>query len=155
MSGRIRAKLAELGLTLPPVSRPVANYLPWTQSGTLLFISGQVPLREGKVAIAGRLGAEVQLEEGREAARLCALHLLAQAEAALGDLDRIRRCLRVGGFVTCTPEFTDHPQVINGASDLLVAVLGEAGRHARVAVGVPSLPLNAAVEVEALFEVAD
>lgn len=155
MPSGIERRLAELGLELPPAAAPVANYVPWTISGKLLFISGQVPLRDGKIAITGRLGAEVDIEAGREAARICALNLLAQARAALdGELDRLARCLKLGGFVACTPEFADHPKVINGASDLVVAAMGDAGRHTRFAVGAPSLPLGAAVEVEAMFELA-
>lgn len=154
MTSRIEARLAELGLTLPAAAAPVANYVPWVISGHLLFISGQLPMRDGQVAITGRLGAELSIAQGQEAARLCALMVLAQARAATGDLDRITRCLELGGFVACTPDFTDHPKVINGASDLVVAVLGDAGRHSRFAVGAPSLPLNAAVEIRATFEIA-
>ncbi len=154
MSGRIEARLGELGLVLPQATAPVANYRPWTRSGALLFISGQVPLQEGRIAVTGRLGETVSVEEGQRAARLCALNILAQAKAALGDLDRVRQLLKLGGFVACTPDFTDHPRVVNGASDLMVEVFGDAGRHARFAVGCPSLPLGAAVEVEAIFEVA-
>lgn len=154
MASRIEARLAELGLSLPEAAAPVANYVPWVQSGRLLFISGQLPLRDGRVAVVGRLGAEVDVERGRMAAQLCALAILAQAKAATGDLDRLRRCVELGGFVACTPEFADHPKVINGASDLMVDVMGEAGRHARFAVGASSLPLGAAVEIRAVFEIA-
>lgn len=154
MTSRIEARLAELGLTLPQAAAPVANYVPWLVSGNLLFVSGQLPMRDGRVAVAGRLGAEVGIEEGREAARICALGILAQARAATGDLDRLARCLELGGFVACTPDFTEHPAVINGASDLMVAVMGDAGRHTRFAVGAPSLPLGAAVEIRATFELA-
>jgi enamine deaminase RidA (YjgF/YER057c/UK114 family) len=117
-----------------------------------LVVSGQLPIEAGSVRYRGKLGGGISLEDGQAAARLCAINILAQAKAASGDLERIAVCLRLGGFVACTPDFSDHPKVINGASDLMVAVLGEAGRHARAAVGVASLPLDAAVEVEAMFE---
>ena len=149
----IEQRLAERGLALPEAPAPAANYVPFTISGKLVFISGQLPLQGGGVAVAGRLGDTVTLEQGQAAARLCALNLLAQAKAAAGgDLDRLVRCLKLGGFVACTPAFTDQPKVINGASDLVAEVMGEAGRHARFAVGAASLPLNAAVEVEGIFE---
>lgn len=154
MASRIEARLAELGLALPPAAAPVANYVPWLVSGGLLFISGQLPVHEGRVAFSGRLGEALDVAQGRAAARLCALNILAQARSATGDLDRLVRCIELGGFVACTPDFTRHPDVINGASDLLVEVLGEAGRHTRFAVGAPSLPLNAAVEIRATFEIA-
>ena len=149
----IEQRLAERGLALPEAPAPAANYVPFTISGKLVFFSGQLPLQGGGVAVAGRLGDTVTLEQGQAAARLCALNLLAQAKAAAGgDLDRLARCLKLGGFVACTPAFTDQPKVINGASDLVAEVMGEAGRHARFAVGAASLPLNAAVEVEGIFE---
>ena len=151
----IEERLREQGLSLPPPARPAANYVPYTVSGKLLFVSGQLPMQGGGVAVTGQLGRDVGLDQGQAAARLCALNLLAQAKAACGgDLDRLARCLKLGGFVSCAPEFTDHPKVINGASDLIASVMGEAGQHARFAVGCPSLPLNAAVEVEAIFELA-
>jgi enamine deaminase RidA (YjgF/YER057c/UK114 family) len=149
----IEQRLAERGLDLPPAAAPAANYVPFVISGALLFISGQLPMQGGGVAVRGRLGGGVSLEQGQAAARLCGLNLLAQAKAAAGgDLDRVRRCVKLGGFVACTPEFVDHPKVINGASDLMVEAMGESGRHARFAVGCSSLPLDAAVEVEAIFE---
>jgi len=155
MTGRVDSRLAELGLILPTPAASVANYLPFVVSGSLVFVSGQLPLVDGKVAVTGRLGADVSLEDGQEAARLCAINLLAQARAAAGgNLDRITRLVRLGGFVASTPDFTDQPKVVNGASDLMVTVLGDAGRHSRAAVGVASLPLNAAVEIEAVFELA-
>jgi enamine deaminase RidA (YjgF/YER057c/UK114 family) len=155
MSGRVAARLKELNLTLPDGPAPAANYVPATRSGNLLFIAGQIPVQGGKPQFIGKLGREFKTEDGQQAARLCALNILAQASKALdGDLDRIVRCLRVGGFVNSMPEFTDQPQVVNGASDLLVAVLGDAGRHARAAVGCASLPRGVAVEVEAMFEVS-
>jgi enamine deaminase RidA (YjgF/YER057c/UK114 family) len=154
MTSRVEARLAELGLTLPAAAAPVANYVPWVLSGRLLFVSGQLPMRDGRVAVTGKLGAGLDIAQGQEAARLCALMILAQARSATGDLDRIVRCVELGGFVACTPDFTDHPRVVNGASDLMVEVLGDAGRHSRFAVGVPSLPLDAAVEIRATFEIA-
>jgi enamine deaminase RidA (YjgF/YER057c/UK114 family) len=155
MSGRVAARLKELNLTLPDAPAPVANYVPAVRAGNVLYVSGQIPLEGGKPQFVGKLGRELGVDQGQQAARLCALNVLAQARAALGgDLDRIVRCVRVGGFVNCTPEFTDQPQVVNGASDLFVAVLGEAGRHARAAVGCASLPRGVAVEVEAAFEVS-
>jgi enamine deaminase RidA (YjgF/YER057c/UK114 family) len=155
MSGRIVARLKQLGLALPEAPAPVANYVPAARSGNVLYVSGQIPLEGGKPQFVGKLGREFTVEQGQQAARLCALNVLAQASAALGgDLDRVVRCVRVGGFVNCMPEFGDQPQVVNGASDLLVAVLGDAGRHARAAVGCASLPRGVAVEVEAVFEVS-
>jgi enamine deaminase RidA (YjgF/YER057c/UK114 family) len=155
MSGRIVARLKQLGLALPEAPAPVANYVPAARSGNVLYVSGQIPLEAGKPQFVGKLGREFTVEQGQQAARLCALNVLAQASAALGgDLDRVVRCVRVGGFVNCMPEFGDQPQVVNGASDLLVAVLGDAGRHARAAVGCASLPRGVAVEVEAVFEVS-
>jgi len=149
----LERRLAELGLQLPPAAAPAANYVPYTISGTLLFVAGQLPMQAGKVAITGRLGDGVSLEQGQEAARLCGLNILAQAKAACsGDLGKLARCLKLGGFVSCTPNFVDHPKVVNGASDLIAGVMGAAGHHARFAVGCASLPLDAAVEVEAIFE---
>lgn len=154
MSGRIDSRLKELGITLPTAPIPVANYVPFVIVAPLLFISGQVPLENGKLRLVGAVGGDLSVEQGQEAARLCAVNILAQARAALdGDLDRIRRCVKLGGFVNCRPDFREHPQIVNAASDLMVAVLGDAGRHARFAVGAPSLPLGAAVEVEAIFEI--
>jgi enamine deaminase RidA (YjgF/YER057c/UK114 family) len=155
VTSAIEQRLAAHGLELPEAPAPAANYVPFTTSGRLLFVAGQLPFRSGQLAVAGRLGADVSLEQGQEAARLCALNLLAQAKAACGgDLARLARCLKLGGFVSCTPEFADHPAVINGASDLMVQAMGEAGQHARFAVGCASLPRNAAVEVEGIFELA-
>jgi enamine deaminase RidA (YjgF/YER057c/UK114 family) len=155
MASRIEEALRALGLALPEPASPRANYVPFVRSGALVFTAGQLPLEGGRIAVAGKLGAEVGIEQGREAARLCALNLLAHLKTACdGDLDRVVRCVRVGGFVNCVPDFTEQPQVVNGASDLLVAVMGDAGRHARTAVGVASLPRGAAVEVEAVFEIA-
>lgn len=149
----IDQRLADLGLKLPEAPQPVANYVPFLLSGDQLFISGQIAKDATGRILTGTLGAGVLIEEGQEAARHCALNLLAQAKAALGDLSRITQVLRLTGFVASTPDFTDHPKIINGASDLFVAVLGDAGRHTRAAVGVASLPLNACVEIDAIFKV--
>jgi enamine deaminase RidA (YjgF/YER057c/UK114 family) len=153
MTDAIDDRLKALGITLPAAPAPAGSYVPFVLEGGLLTISGQLPMEDGNVAVKGRLGDAVSLEDGQRAARLCAINILAQAKAALGDLGRIRRCIRLGGFVASTADFTDQPQIVNGASDLIVEVLGAAGRHARAAVGVASLPRGAAVEVEALFSV--
>ena len=153
MAGETDKRLRELGITLPEPAPAVANYVPYVTSGTVAYIAGQLPLEGGKLKFTGRVGADVSLEDAVEAARLTAIQILAQARAAAGgDLDRVR-CVKIGGFVNAVPEFTDHPKVLNGASDLLVAVLGERGRHARFAVGASSLPLGAAVEIDAVFEI--
>lgn len=155
MAFQIEQRLRDAGIALPPAAAPVAAYVPAVRSGALLYLSGQLPMRDGTPAIKGILGAGVTLEQGAEAARICALNLLAQAKLALdGDLDRVGRLVKLTGFVAATPDFTDHPKVVNGASELMITALGPAGRHARSAVGVASLPLGAAVEVEAIFEVA-
>lgn len=152
--GCIDVRLRELGIALPEPAAPLANYVPFTVEGGLVVVSGQIPVREGRIAYAGKLGGAVSVEEGRAAARLCFVNVLAQLRAACGgDLDRVRKVLRLGGFIAAPPEFTDHAQVMNGASDLAVEVFGEAGRHARSTVGVPSLPGDAAVEVEGLFAI--
>jgi enamine deaminase RidA (YjgF/YER057c/UK114 family) len=154
MSGRIEARLKELGIELPAPAAPVANYVPCTVSGSLVFVSGQISTANGQLRHVGKLGAGIGIAEGQAAARLCALNILAHLRTACaGNLDRVRRCLRLGGFVNCTPDFTDMPQVINGASDLMVEIFGDGGRHARAAVGVSSLPGGVAVEVEATFEI--
>ena len=153
MSNKIKNRLAELGISLPQLAAPVANYVPAVISGSMLYISGQLPMKDGQM-IKGHLGKDVSIEQGQEAARTCALNIITQASAALnGDLDRVVRCVKLGGFVSSTPDFTDHPKVVNGASDFIVNVFGDAGRHARAAVGVAALPLGAAVEVEAVFEI--
>jgi enamine deaminase RidA (YjgF/YER057c/UK114 family) len=154
MAGRFEKRLAELGIALPTPPAPVANYVPTVLSGSLLFCSGQVSAAPGGKTVKGKLGAETSLEQGQEAARICAINLLAQAKGALGDLDRIKRCVRLGGFINATPTFAQLPIVMNGASDLMVQLLGDAGRHARTTVGVAELPGDASVEVEALFEIA-
>jgi enamine deaminase RidA (YjgF/YER057c/UK114 family) len=154
MAGTVEKKLQELGIVLPTPPAPVANYVATVRTGNLLFCAGQVSAVPGGEVFKGKLGAEVDLARGQAAARVCAINLLAQAKAALGDLDKIKRCVRLGGFVNATPTYGQLPQVLNGASDLMVAVLGDAGRHARAAVGVAQLPLDASVEVDAIFEVA-
>ncbi len=146
-------RLAELGLTLPAAPRPVASYVPAVRSGNLLFISGQIPIVEGKVTMTGAMPAAGSIEQAAAAARQCALNALAVAKAELGSIDRIRRVVRVGCFVASEPNFGDQPKVANGASDLMVAVFGDAGKHARAAVGSSALPLNVTVEVEFVFEV--
>lgn len=148
------ARLAALGLALPAAAAPVANYVPYMRTGNLLFVSGQLPVGANGVdpAHKGKLGASVSLEDGQTAARQAALNVLAQAKAAVGDLARLR-AVRVGGYVNALPDFGQVPQVVNGASDLFAAVLGENGKHARFAVGVAQLPLDAAVEVEGIFEI--
>ena len=153
--GLIDKRLAELGLTLPTPAKPVANYVPWVRTGNLVFISGQGPLADGKLLYQGRLPDTVSIEDGQKSARLCAVNVLAQLREALGgDLDRVTRVVKLVGFVNAAPDFADHPKVINGASDLMVEVFGDKGRHARSAVGSPSLPFNISVEVEAIIEVA-
>lgn len=147
-------RLKDLGVTLPIPAAAVANYLPFTVTGNLVFVSGQLPLENGKPAVLGKLGAQVDVASGARAARLCGLGLLAQLKAALGDLDRVTRVVRLTAFVASTPDFTDQPKVVNGASDLMVEVFGDAGRHARVAVGAPALPLDVAVEIDGIFEFA-
>nr|WP_155579737.1 RidA family protein [Bombella sp. ESL0378] len=150
------SRLAALNIELPVAAAPVANYLPVVRTGNLLVVSGQLPLVDGKLLITGKLGGEVSNQAGTACARACFINILAQLNTALGgDLSRVRRVVRLGGFMACTPDFTDHAAVMNGASDLAAVVfVGEVGQHARSTVGVPSLPLNAPVEVEAMFEVA-
>ncbi len=155
MAGRIEARLKELNITLPEAAAPVASYVAAVRTGNLIFVSGQVTRNNDKLEYVGKLGREFDVAQGQQAARLCALNIIAQLKKALaGNLDRVKRCVKVTGFVNGTPEFADQPKVINGASDLLVDVFGEAGKHARAAVGMGSLPLGVAVEVEAVFEVA-
>jgi enamine deaminase RidA (YjgF/YER057c/UK114 family) len=147
MAGTVEKKLTELGLTLPALAAPLANYVGSVRTGNLLFVSGQLCIgADGKLLAKGKLGSEVSVEDGQKAARACAINLLAQLKATLG--------VRLGGFISSTPSFLDGPKVMNGASDLMVAVFGDRGRHARTTVGVAVLPLDAAVEVEGLFEVS-
>ena len=152
--GAIDKRLAELGITLPEAAKPIANYVPWVRTGNLVFISGQGPVENGKVVYPGCLGKDVSLEEGAKSARLCAINVLAQLKDACGgDLDRVKRVVKLLGFVNSTADFKDHPKVINGASDLMVEVFGDKGRHARSAVASPSLPMGISTEVEAIIEV--
>lgn len=154
MSDTIKDRLAALGITLPPAAAPAANYVPYVISGNLLYLSGQLPIENGAVAVTGLLGRDVDVARGQRAAELCAINILAQAQAALGDLARIRRVVKLNGFVASMPTFVEQHLVMNGASNLIAAVLGEPGKHARAAVGMASLPLNAAVEIDAIIEIA-
>jgi len=154
MAGTVEKKLQELGITLKEPTAPIANYVPFVRSGNLLTVSGQVCLEDGKLVAKGQLGAGVSIEEGQKAARACAINLLAQVKAALGDLDKVTRVVRLGGFINSAAGFIDGPKVMNGASDVMVAVFGDKGKHARSTVGVAALPADAAVEVEGLFEVS-
>ena len=153
MTDRIDRKLEELGLTLPQAAAPVASYIPTVLANGMLHISGQLPFKDGAL-VTGRVGDGVSLEDAQEAAKLCALMLVAQMKAALGTLGRVERIVKLGVFVNSTGDFTDQPKVANGASDLMVALFGEAGKHARSAVGVPVLPLGAAVEIDAIVQVS-
>ncbi|HTK02053.1 MAG TPA: RidA family protein [Bordetella sp.] len=156
MGNSLAASVASLGLVLPQPAVPRASYEPWVKVGKTLYISGQVAKHNDEYPYVGRLGRELDVEAGRAAARLCALAILAQLDAAIsGDLRRLQRCVRLTGYVNATPEFVEHPRVIDGASELIVQVLGEAGRHARTAVGLSSLPRGVAVEVEAIFELSE
>jgi len=154
MAGNVEKKLSDLGIVLTAPAAPIANYVPFVRTGNLLMVSGQICLDDGKLVAKGQLGGGVSVEDGQKAARACAINLLAQAKAALGDLDKVARVVRLGGFVNSVPGFLDGPKVMNGASDVMVAAFGEKGRHARTTVGVPALPRDAAIEVEALFEVS-
>lgn len=154
MGETIEKRLSDLGVTLPAAAAPAANYVPFMRTGNLVFTAGQLPLRDGKLQFTGLLGRDVDTAAGKEAAKLCAINILAQAKAAIGDLEKIRRLVKITVFVASAPDFTEQHLVANGASDFLVAVLGEPGKHARSAVGTASLPLNAAVEIEAVIEVA-
>lgn len=154
MTGRIEQRLNELGIELPAPGAPGGNYIPFVQVGELVFVAGQVTRLDGKLHFVGKVGRDLDVDAGRKAARLCALNLLAQVKVACGgDLDRIVRCVRLTGYVNCMSEFGQQPQVVNGASDLMVEVFGDAGRHARTAVGVGSLPAGVACEVEGIFQV--
>jgi enamine deaminase RidA (YjgF/YER057c/UK114 family) len=153
MAGEIEARLKALDLALPEAKVPVGSYVPFVHLDNQLIISGQLPFKDGGIAVTGKLGDDVDIAAGQDAARLCALTILAQAKVALGDLDRIVQLLRLNGFVSSSPGFADHPKVINGASDLMVEIMGDKGRHTRIAVGCASLPLNAAVEIDAVFAI--
>lgn len=155
MAGTVEKKLVELGIKLPTPAAPIANYVGFVRTGNLLIVSGQLCLdAEGKLVAKGKLGASVSIEDGQQAARICAINLLAQVKLALGDLDKVSRVVRLGGFINSVPAFVDGPKVMNGASDLMVAVFADKGRHARSTVGVAVLPLDAAVEVEGMFEIS-
>lgn len=155
MAGEIDARLQAAGIELPPAPAPAANYVPYVVSGNQVFVAGQVPFVGSERHYVGRVGEDYDLEEAQKAARIVALNIVAQVKAACdGDLDRVVRCVKLGGFVNCTPDFHQHPQVINAASDIMVEVFGEKGRHARFAVGAPALPFNVAVEIDAIFEIA-
>ena len=155
MGGKIEALLAEKKIELPKAAIPVANYVPVVITGNLAFVAGQVTFWNGEVKFVGKLGKDYSVEQGQQAARLCGLNILAQMKAALGgDLDRIKRCVKLNVFVNSQPDFTEQPKVANGVSDLMVEVLGDAGKHARAALGVNVLPLNVAVEADAVFEIA-
>jgi enamine deaminase RidA (YjgF/YER057c/UK114 family) len=154
MTGKVEQRLQELGIALPPAPAPVANYVPTVEAGGLLFVSGQISRKADGSVVIGKLGDTLDIEQGRDAARICALSILAQAKAALGSLDRIERIVKLTGFVNSTPAFVNHPQVVNGASDVLVEVLGDKGRHTRSAVGVAALPMDSAVEVEAIIAIS-
>ena len=155
MAGQVENAIVNLGITLPTPAAPIANYVAFVRTGNTVVVSGQLCFgQDGKLAAKGQLGAGVSLEDGQAAARACAVNLLAQLKAAVGDLDNVTRVVRLGGFINSAPGFTDGPKVMNGASDLMVEVFGDKGRHARSTVGVSALPADAAVEVEGMFEVA-
>jgi enamine deaminase RidA (YjgF/YER057c/UK114 family) len=155
MAGRIEARLTELGIELPDAPAPVSNYMPYVITGNLVFISGQVTLWDGEINYVGKVGADLSVEQGYAAARMCGLNQIAQVRAACdGDLDRVIKVVKLGAFVNCIADFTDHPKVVNGASDLMIEVFGDAGRCTRTNVGVPSLPLGFAVEIDGVFEIA-
>ncbi len=155
MAGTIDARLSELGIELPEAATPVANYVPYIITGNLVFVSGQVAIANGEIQYSGKLGDTVSIEDGQKAARLCGSNLLAQLKAACGgDLDRVTQVVKLGGFVNATPDFTDQAQVINGASDLMVEVFQDKGKHARAAIGCVALPLGTAVEVDGIFEIS-
>jgi enamine deaminase RidA (YjgF/YER057c/UK114 family) len=156
MAGKIDARLAELGITLPTPMPPIANYVPYVVNGDTVVISGQVPAVDGKIVVTGKVGpGGLSVEQGQAQARQCFINVLTHLKAACGgDLDRVKQVVRLGGFIAAPPEFSDHAKVMNGASDLAVAVFGDAGRHARTTVGVPSLPADVPVEVEGMFRIA-
>ena len=152
---QIEARLKEMGIELPPAVTPVANYVPAVRTGNLVFLSGHGPFNKGGSLITGKVGLELTVEEGYQAARRVAIGLLGSLKAEIGDLDRVKRVLKLLGMVNCAPDFTDQPKVINGASDFLVEVFGDKGKHARSAVGMNALPMNIAVEIEMIVEVED
>lgn len=150
----IEERLKQLNITLPIPPKPAGSYIPVVTSGSLAFVSGQIPMQDGKVVHTGKVPSERSIEEAQAAARLCAINLLAQLQANLGNLDKITKIIRVSGFVNCTPEFSEHPKIINAASDLFYDIFGEKGKHSRIAVGVSSLPLNSTVEIDMTVEFA-
>jgi enamine deaminase RidA (YjgF/YER057c/UK114 family) len=154
MGSTIESRLEALGVVLPAAAAPAANYVPYATTGNLLFTAGQLPFKEGKLVATGLVGRDLDVAAGKEAAKYCAVNILAQAKAALGDLEKIRRIVKITVFVASTPDFLEQHLVANGASDLLVTALGDKGKHARSAVGMASLPLNAPVEIEAILEIA-
>lgn len=155
MAGTVDGRLKDLGIEIPTPAAPAANYIPFVKSGNLVFVSGQIPLVAGKIEGVGKVGRDLTTEQAKAIARICAINLIAQAKAACnGDLDRVVRVVKVGGFVNCIDGYTEQPEVINGASDLMVAAFGDNGRHSRFAVGTNALPRGVAVEVEAVFEIA-
>ncbi len=154
MSTKISDRLKELGIDLPDAPNPVANYQPYVVSGNLVFLSGQVTIWNGEMQYQGKIGRDLSVEQGYEAARMCGLNLIAQVQAACdGDLDRVKRVVKLGAFVNCVDDFKEHPNVVNGASDLMAEVFGDAGRCTRTNAGVPSLPLGFAVEIDGIFEI--
>lgn len=154
MTGKIEQRMAERGIVLPPAMRAMANYVPYTVTGRHVWVAGQGPFLDGKLHYNGRLGENLTIDDGRACARIVGLNILAQVKAACGgDLDRVVRCVKLNGFVNATPDFTHHPEVVNGCSELMIEVFGEAGRHARVAVGAPTLPMGTSVEIDGLFEI--
>ncbi len=155
MAGQIDARLEELGIKLPEAAAAVANYVPYVVTGNLVFVSGQVTIKNGEFKFVGKVGSDFSVEQGAEAAQLCALNIIAQLKAACdGDLDRVQRIVKLGGFVNSGPDFKDQPKVINGASDLMVEVFGDKGRHARAAVSASALPVGVAVEIDCVAEIS-
>ena len=155
MAGTVEQRLTDMGIELPKPAAPAANYVTFITTGKMIFVSGQITLLNGELQYIGKVGDTLSADDGYKAARICAINLVAQVkEACFGDLDRVTQVVKLGGFVNCTPDFTDLPKVINGASDLITKAFGDSGKHARFAVGAPSLPLGVAVEVDGVFEIA-
>jgi enamine deaminase RidA (YjgF/YER057c/UK114 family) len=155
MAGTVEQRLTDMGIKLPKPAAPAANYIPFITTGKMIFVSGQITMLDGELQYLGKVGDTLSADDGYNAARICAINLIAQVkEACFGDLDRVTQVVKLGGFVNCTPDFTDQPKVINGASDLIAKAFGDSGQHARFAVGAPSLPLGVAVEVDGVFEIS-
>lgn len=155
MAGTVEQRLLELGIELPTPAVPAANYVPYVATGNLIYVSGQITSLNGELQYVGKVGDNLSADDGYQAARICAINLITQVrEACFGDLDRVVQVVKLGGFVNCTPDFKEHPKVVNGASDLIAEAFGDAGKHARFAVGAASLPLGIAVEVDGIFEIA-